>query len=152
MLQRGQKVEPSLLANFPDGHWMHKLELPPAKVEKVPAGQKLQATEDALVEKVPAGHNVHLEAPTEENDPGKQSRHTELLVAPSILELVPAQHLLHEEAAVTLLYDPGAHGVHELAPTLEKVPTGQLKQVEISVAPSSLENLPAMHPTHEDTP
>jgi hypothetical protein len=42
--------------------------------------------EETLVAKVPEGQNVHLEAPSEEKEPGGQSIHTELFVAPRILE------------------------------------------------------------------
>ena len=42
--------------------------------------------DDALLVNDPAEHGVHSEAPAEEKEPGEHSMHTEIFMAPTILE------------------------------------------------------------------
>ena len=60
-------------------------------------------------------------------------------------EYLPATQDSHEVEDIELPYFPGSHAIQDEEPDVgEKVPIGQSKQVEISLAPRVVEYFPLM--------
>jgi hypothetical protein len=77
----------------------------------------------------------HDDAPAdEENVWMGHSTHTELLVADTAAEYVPAGQRVQLDAPVEDAYDPAAHAWH----------------VELLLAPAAAEKVPARHCVHEE--
>ena len=111
----------------------------------VPARQSMHP--DPAVEYLPAAHTPHaarLLAPAAAPVPAEQLRHTTLLVAPGVVENVPARQSRHPEPAVANF--PAAHAPHaalEPAPATAPVPAAQSRHAPVLVAPVVFEYLPA---------
>lgn len=124
------------------------------------------------VENEPVGQLVHVDEAGPENLPAGQNWHTELLVAPSMLENVPpmqGEQVLGEVAPVAFEKVPAKHFTHtavpvELAnvpcgqneqlddPGMESCPNGQFTQDVELLDPISVENLPAAQGVQAATP
>jgi hypothetical protein len=114
-------------------------------VENVPARQSRHP--EPAVENFPTPHTPHaarLLAPAAAPVPAEQLRHTTLLVAPGVVENVPARQSRHPEPAVANF--PAAHAPHaalEPAPATAPVPAAQSRHAPLLVAPVVFEYLPA---------
>jgi hypothetical protein len=114
-------------------------------VENVPARQSRHP--EPTVENFPTPHTPHaaLEpAPAAAPVPAEQLRHTTLLVAPGVVENVPARQSRHPEPAVANF--PAAHAPHaalEPAPARAPVPAAQSRHAPLLVVPVVFEYLPA---------
>jgi hypothetical protein len=114
-------------------------------VENVPARQSRHP--EPAVENFPPPHTPHaarLLAPAAAPVPAEQLRHTTLLVAPGVVENVPARQSRHPEPAVANF--PAAHAPHaalEPAPATAPVPAAQSRHAPLLVAPVVFEYLPA---------
>ena len=114
-------------------------------VENVPARQSRHP--EPTVENFPTPHTPHaarLLAPAAAPVPAEQLRHTTLLVAPGVVENVPARQSRHPEPAVANF--PAAHAPHaalEPAPATAPVPAAQSRHAPVLVAPVVFEYLPA---------
>lgn len=78
--------------------------------------------------------------------PAGQARHTELEVAPTSVEYLPAIHFEHWEVPVVLVQVPGKQFVHAdsavAADWLENLPIAQSTHVVLLVAPITVEYVP----------
>ena len=113
-------------------------------VENVPARQSRHP--EPTVENFPAPHTPHaarLLAPAVAPVPAEQLRHMTLLVAPGVVENVPARQSRHPEPVVANF--PAAQTPHAArlpAPAAAPVPAAQSRQAPLLVAPVVPEYLP----------
>ena len=109
---------------------------------------------------------VQFELPSDELEPGEQSRHADV---PFNVEYVPAAHALHAADPVDALNHPATHGVHVPAlrpeepalhlqaanaglPVDELAFAGHVRHAEIARAPTAAEYVPAEQLLHTTDP
>jgi hypothetical protein len=69
--------------------------------------------------------------PASEYVPSVHVMHVKILVAPSVSEKLPAEHLIHESTDVPAVskYVPLGHPIHDDAPDSEYVPAVHVMQI-----------------------
>lgn len=134
---------------------MHKKQVDAAAPsEYVPGSQLLHKELELLLAKVPGVQLLqNVDAGRDENLPGLQIAHVELLGAPDVLEKEPAGQLMHDELPPSGMAAnlPGSQALHTDLPSAgEKRPRGQSRHHKTEVAPVTLENFPAAHAEQEE--
>jgi hypothetical protein len=99
---------------------------------------------------VPAGHDVAQELePSAENRFVSHGMHVSIVLAPIVVEYVPAAQTVHVDVAVGE-YVPESHGVHVDDPATAYVPASHCMHGE--VAPIAVEYVPVAHGMHVEDP
>ena len=124
----------------------------PAPEEIAPVAQFLQVVIPGE-EYLPDVQSVHADVPvTAEYLPAAQFTQVAAVVAPTTEEYSPVSHRVQAEVPVFIAYDPAGQFVQGAAPPGENFPAGHMTQVLAEDAPTTSEDVPAIHPGHTEAP
>ena len=116
----------------------------------MPATHDTQLDDPAPLAYRPIAQLTHALEPAAEYMPLAQVKHPELDVAPVDVPKLPAPHSSQDTDADADANEPAAQLTHPLR--IDLVPAGQLAQTNDEVAPVVVENVPAGHPVHVESP
>ena len=133
-------VEPEALLKVPAGHAAQFLSAGEApRVEKVPAGQRLQRYDPGVSAKVPGAQSSHDKLPlNDEYVPTAQSvQASSRAIPPDFIPILPlGQYFAHVDCPINPLKEPSSQG----------------SQVELEKAPVTGEAVPAGHSVQSVAP